>query len=48
MSLDVLALLLVMAAALGGGAVARKLGYPTILGELLAGIILGPPLLGCL
>jgi Kef-type K+ transport system membrane component KefB/Trk K+ transport system NAD-binding subunit len=48
MSLDVLALLLVMAAALGGGAVARKLGYPTILGELLAGIILGPPLLGLL
>lgn len=41
-------MLLVIAAALVGGAVARRLGYPSILGELLAGIVLGPPLLGIL
>lgn len=48
MSLDVLNLLLVFLAALGGGWVARRLGYPSILGELAAGILLGPPLLGLL
>ncbi|MBT8207836.1 MAG: cation:proton antiporter, partial [Acidimicrobiia bacterium] len=48
MSLDVLNLLLVLLAALGGGLVATRLGYPAILGELAAGILLGPPLLGLL
>jgi Kef-type K+ transport system membrane component KefB len=48
MSLDVLNLLMVLLAALSGGVVARRLGYPAILGELMAGIVLGPPLLGLL
>ena len=48
MSLDVMNLLLVLLAALGGGWVARRVGYPSILGELGAGILLGPPLLGLL
>lgn len=48
MSLDPMSLMLVLAAALGGGWVARRLGYPAILGELAAGITLGPPLLGLL
>jgi Kef-type K+ transport system membrane component KefB len=47
-SLDVIALLAVLAAALTGGAVARRLGYPSILGELMAGIVLGPPMFGLL
>jgi Kef-type K+ transport system membrane component KefB len=41
MSLDVLNLLLVLIAALVGGRIAARLGYPAILGELGAGIILG-------
>lgn len=48
MSLDVLNLSLVLVAALAGGRLAVRLGYPSILGELMAGIILGPPLLGLL
>ncbi len=48
MTLDVLALLLVFGAALGGGWVANRLGYPAILGELVGGIVLGPPVLGLL
>lgn len=48
MSLDVLNLTLVLAAALAGGWVANRFGYPAILGELGAGILLGPPLLGLL
>jgi len=47
-SLDVMNLTLVLAAALAGGWVARKAGYPSILGELTVGIVLGPPLLGLL
>jgi Kef-type K+ transport system membrane component KefB len=47
MHLDVLNLLLVLLAAVTGGWVARRFGYPAILGELAAGIVLGPPLLGC-
>lgn len=46
--MSLLSLLLVVAAALAGGALARRLGYPSILGELMAGIVLGPPLLGLL
>ena len=48
MSLDVLNLLLVLIAALVGGRIAVRLGYPAILGELGAGILLGPALLGLL
>lgn len=48
MSLDVLNLTLVLIAALAGGRVAARFGYPSILGELMAGILLGPPLLGLL
>lgn len=48
MSLDLMNLLLVFAAALAGGWIARRLGYPSILGELTAGIVLGPPILGLL
>jgi Kef-type K+ transport system membrane component KefB len=39
---------LVLGAALLGGAIARKLGYPAILGELIAGIAAGPAALGVL
>ncbi len=48
MSLDVLNLLLVLLAALAGGRVAVRLGYPAILGEISVGILLGPPILGLL
>ena len=48
MTLDPLNLLLVLGAALAGGWLARRVGYPSILGELAAGIVLGPPLLGIL
>ena len=44
MELDLLNLLLVLLAAWMGGAIANKLGYPSILGELIAGIVLGPAL----
>lgn len=43
---DVLALLGVLLAAWGAGWVATRLGYPAVLGELLAGILIGPPVLG--
>lgn len=45
---ELLTLALVFGAALFGGRTATKLGYPSILGELAAGILLGPPLLGLL
>lgn len=41
-------LLLVIAAAWVAGRLVERLGYPAILGELMAGVILGPPLLGLL
>lgn len=44
--MSLLSLLLVLGAAMIGGAVARRIGYPSILGELVAGIVFGPPLLG--
>lgn len=46
--INILNLLLVLVAAWGGGNVARRLGYPAILGELVVGIIFGPGLLGLL
>ncbi|MFO7947986.1 MAG: cation:proton antiporter [Armatimonadota bacterium] len=39
-------LLLVLLAAWGAGQLARRVGYPPVLGELIAGLLLGPPLLG--
>jgi len=45
---DLLNLVFVLLAAWISGAVVSRLGYPAILGELLAGIIVGPPLLGWL
>lgn len=38
--------MLVLLVAWGAGAVARRCGYPAILGELAAGILFGPALLG--
>ncbi|HLT47514.1 MAG TPA: cation:proton antiporter [Rubricoccaceae bacterium] len=48
MELDLLNLLLVLLVAWLAGVVTSRLGYPAVLGELLAGIVLGPPLLGFL
>lgn len=45
---EIVMLALVLAAALAGGRLAVRLGYPSILGEITAGILLGPPLLGVL
>lgn len=45
---DVVALVTLLIAAWTAGWVARRVGYPSVLGELLAGIVLGPPLLGWL
>ncbi len=46
--LDLLNLLLVLVAAWSAGRLATRVGYPAVLGELLAGIVLGPALLGWL
>lgn len=46
--LQILNLLLVLVAAWAGGMIAKRVGFPPILGELLIGIILGPALLGVL
>ncbi len=43
-----LRLLLILAAGWGGGQIATRIGYPAVLGELVTGIVLGPPLLGLL
>ena len=48
MELSILNLLFVLAAALLAGNISTRLGYPSIFGELAAGIILGPPMLGLL
>ena len=48
MELSLLNLILVLLAAWAGGAIAQRIGYPAVLGELAAGIILGPALLGLL
>ena len=48
MELSILNLLLVLFAAWVAGALVARIGYPAIFGELLVGIILGPPLLGIL
>ncbi|MEX0821015.1 MAG: cation:proton antiporter [Rhodothermales bacterium] len=46
MELDLVNLLLVLVAAWVAGHAANRVGYPSVLGEILAGILLGPPLLG--
>lgn len=38
-------LLIVLIVAWAAGVISNKLGYPSMLGELIAGIVLGPPLL---
>lgn len=48
MELDLLNLLFVLLAAWLAGALTTRLGYPAVLGELLIGILLGPPVLGFL
>ena len=48
MELSVLNLLFVLLVAWGAGLLTARLGYPSVLGELIAGILLGPPLLGLL
>jgi Kef-type K+ transport system membrane component KefB len=48
MELSLLNLVLVLLAAWIGGNVATRFGYPSVLGELIAGILLGPPLIGLL
>jgi Kef-type K+ transport system membrane component KefB len=45
---DLFNLLLVLGAAWIAGRLAVRVGYPAVLGELMAGILLGPPLLGLL
>ncbi len=48
MTFSTLNLLLVLVAAFAGGRIAVRLGYPAVLGEIIMGIVLGPPLLGLL
>ncbi|QLG28738.1 cation:proton antiporter [Halorarum halophilum] len=46
--IDLLGILLVLALALVFGSLAERAGYPAMMGELFAGIVFGPPLLGLL
>lgn len=46
MTLPILPLLSVLLVAWVAGRLAERLGFPSVLGELMAGILLGPPLLG--
>ena len=48
MELSLLNLTLILLAAWIGGHLASRLGYPSVLGELIAGFLFGPPLLGIL
>jgi Kef-type K+ transport system membrane component KefB/mannitol/fructose-specific phosphotransferase system IIA component (Ntr-type) len=48
MELNILVLMAVLMAAWVFGAAATRFGYPAVIGELLAGIVLGPALLGFL
>ncbi|WP_100610531.1 cation:proton antiporter [Confluentibacter lentus] len=43
---SILNLFIVLLSAWGAGALIKRIGYPSILGELLVGVIIGPPLLG--
>ncbi|WP_224332576.1 cation:proton antiporter [Haloprofundus halobius] len=44
--IDILGLLLVLAVAWVFGALAERFGYPAMMGELFAGLVFGPPILG--
>lgn len=46
LEIDILNLLLVLSVAWVFGSFSERLGYPALMGELLAGIVFGPPLLG--
>lgn len=46
--LDIVSLLLVLSLAWVFGALAERVGYPAMMGEILAGIVFGPALLGIL
>src|SRR5581483_11789733 len=46
LSLLLLQVVLIVAAARGLGSLARKIGQPPVVGEIIAGILLGPSLLG--
>jgi Kef-type K+ transport system membrane component KefB/Trk K+ transport system NAD-binding subunit len=48
MGINTLNLLAVLFAAWLGGSIARRVGYPAILGELIIGIVLGPGIMGWL
>lgn len=48
MHLELTNLLLVLLSAIAAGRVAMRIGFPPVLGELLVGILLGPPILGLL
>lgn len=48
MSLNLIHLLMILLAAWGSGLLAVRLGFPAILGELAAGVVFGPALLGWL
>lgn len=48
MEFDLFNLLLVLLVAAIGGAVAHRFGYPALMGEMVAGIIFGPMMLGLL
>ena len=48
LELSLLNLIFVLLAALIAGNISTRLGYPSIFGELAAGIVLGPPMLGLL
>lgn len=45
---NILNILIILAGAWLGGTLAKRLGYPPILGELVIGIVLGPAVLGLL
>ncbi len=47
-SINIINISAILLAAYLGGAASRKIGFPSILGELIVGIILGPGLLGLL
>lgn len=48
MPADLLALVLLLVLAYGAGTIVNRLGYPAIIGEILVGVVFGPPLLGWL
>ncbi|NBC82412.1 MAG: sodium:proton exchanger [Bacteroidetes bacterium] len=47
-NINIVNLLFVLIAAWAGGTIARRVGFPAILGELIIGILLGPGILGLL